>query len=245
MHEKREQHVHHSPDIDFNKQVDKLEQAEITMKIEVTEKLKLKLVNKNQTKISFIKNYSDSGNELAENISQILNIYEKSLTFEEKPFFKKRSTCCRRYGHSIAECRQNQQDKQNKPQKKKENQIQNLFTNKCKKIKTYQTKPFKVTKVRENLFQKSTITIDNNHFIEIKFAEYPQTEEIHGAFHKTDIADQIVRTTSIEINIQDQTLLEAISQIVIEIVPIRTQETYSILMIVQESRHTNGIKIFQ
>ena len=119
MHEKREQHVHHSPDIDFNKQVDKLEQAEITMKIEVTEKLKLKLVNKNQTKISFIKNYSDSGNELAENISQILNIYEKSLTFEEKPFFKKRSTCCRRYGHSIAECRQNQQDKQNKPQKKK------------------------------------------------------------------------------------------------------------------------------
>ena len=119
MHEKREQHVHHSPDIDFKKQVDKLEQAEITTQIEVTEKFILKFVNKNQTKISFIKNYSDSGNELAENISQILNIYEKSQTFEEKPFFKKWSTYCRRYGHSIAECRQNQQDKQNKPQKKR------------------------------------------------------------------------------------------------------------------------------
>ena len=75
------------------------------------------------------------------------------------------------------------------------------------------------------------------------FAEYPQTEEIHGAFHKTDIADQIVRTTSIEINIQDRTLLEAISQIVIEIVPLRTQETYNILMIVQESLHTNELEI--
>ena len=38
--------------------------------------------------------------------------------FKGKPSFKKWNNYCRRYGHSIATCRQKQQDNQNKPQKK-------------------------------------------------------------------------------------------------------------------------------
>ena len=44
----------------------------------------------------------------------------KSPNFKGKPSFQKWCNCCRRYGHSIAECRQNQQDNQNKPQKYRE-----------------------------------------------------------------------------------------------------------------------------
>ena len=49
-----------------------------------------------------------------------MNIYEKNSNFKGKPFFKKRCNFCRRYGHSIAECREKQQDNQMKPQKYKE-----------------------------------------------------------------------------------------------------------------------------
>ena len=48
------------------------------------------------------------------------NIYEKHPNFKGKPSFKKWCNYCRRYGHSISECRQKQQDNQNKPQKYKE-----------------------------------------------------------------------------------------------------------------------------
>ena len=46
------------PDLDFRKLVDKLEQAEITMKLEETENLKLQYVNRIQTKTTQIKNSS-------------------------------------------------------------------------------------------------------------------------------------------------------------------------------------------
>ena len=49
-----------------------------------------------------------------------MNLYEKNPNFKGKPSFKKWFNYCRRYGHSIAECRQKQQDNQNKPQKYKE-----------------------------------------------------------------------------------------------------------------------------
>ena len=39
---------------------------------------------------------------------------------KENHLSKKWCNYCRRYGHSIAECRQKQQDNQNKPQKYKE-----------------------------------------------------------------------------------------------------------------------------
>ena len=57
---------------------------------------------------------------LVEKITEILNIYEKHPNFKGKPSFKKWCNYCRRYGHSISECRQKQQDNQNKPQKHRE-----------------------------------------------------------------------------------------------------------------------------
>ena len=81
------------PDIDFQKLVDKLDQAEITMKLEKTEKLKqqhpftnskLELSNI-QTITSQIIIIQDSDNELAEKITQIMNICEKNPNFKVKP----------------------------------------------------------------------------------------------------------------------------------------------------------------
>ena len=108
------------PDLDFRKLVDKLEQAEITMKLEETENLKLQYVNHIETKTTHINNIQEADIDLSEKITDILNIYEKNPNWKGKPSFKKWCNCCRRYGHSISECRQKQQDNQNKPQKHKE-----------------------------------------------------------------------------------------------------------------------------
>ena len=108
------------PDLDFRKLVDKLEQAEITMKLEETENLKLQYVNRIETNTTNINNLQESDTDLVEKITEILNIYEKHPNFKGKPSFKKWCYYCRRYGHSISECRQKQQDNQNKPQKYKE-----------------------------------------------------------------------------------------------------------------------------
>ena len=108
------------PDLDFRKQVDKLEQAEITMKLEETENPKLEYINRIETNTTHINNIHDSDVDLTEKITEILNIYEKNPNFKIKPSFKKWCNYCQRYGHSIAECRQKQQDNQNKPQKYKE-----------------------------------------------------------------------------------------------------------------------------
>ena len=48
------------PDLDFRKLVDKLEQAEITMKLEETENLKLKNVKRIETNTTHINNIQDS-----------------------------------------------------------------------------------------------------------------------------------------------------------------------------------------
>ena len=108
------------PDLDFRKLVDKLEQAEITMKLEETENLKLQYVNRIETNTTHINNIQESDTDLIEKITEILNIYEKHPNFKGKSSFKKWCNYCRRYGHSISECRQKQQDNQNKPQKHKE-----------------------------------------------------------------------------------------------------------------------------
>ena len=114
---------HHSsirePDLDFRKLVDKLEQAEITMKLEETENLKLQYVNRIETNTTSINNIQESDTDLVEKITEILNIYEKHPNFKGKPSLLW-CNYCRRYGHSISECRQKQQDNQNKPQKYKE-----------------------------------------------------------------------------------------------------------------------------
>ena len=99
------------PDLDFRKLVDKLEQAE---------NLKLQYVNRIETNTTHINNIHDSDVDPIEKITKILNIYEKNPNIKGKPSFKKWCNYCRRYGYSIAECRQKQQDNQNEPQKYKE-----------------------------------------------------------------------------------------------------------------------------
>ena len=48
------------PDLNFRKLVDKLEQAEITMKLEETENLKLQYVNRIETNTTHIHNMQES-----------------------------------------------------------------------------------------------------------------------------------------------------------------------------------------
>ena len=108
------------PDLYFRKIVDKLEQAEITMKLEETENLKLQFVIRIETNTTHINNIQESDIDLSEKITEILNIYEKNPNYKGTPSFKKWCNYCRRYGHSISECRQKQQDNQNKPPKQKE-----------------------------------------------------------------------------------------------------------------------------
>ena len=90
------------------------------MKLEETENLKLQYVNRIETASTNINNIQESDTDLVEKITEILNIYEKHPNFKGKPSFKKWCNYCRQYGHSISECRQKQQDNQNKPQKYKE-----------------------------------------------------------------------------------------------------------------------------
>ena len=108
------------PDLDFRNLVDKLEQAEKTMKLEETENLRLQYVNRIETNTTHINNIQESDADLIEKITEILYIYENNPNFKGKPSFKKWCNYCQRYGHSIAESRQKQQDNQNKPQKRKE-----------------------------------------------------------------------------------------------------------------------------
>ena len=76
------------PDLDFRKLVNKLEQAEITMKLEETENLKLQYVNRIETNTTHINNIQESDTDLSEKITEILNIYEKHPNFKVKPSFK-------------------------------------------------------------------------------------------------------------------------------------------------------------
>ena len=108
------------PDLGFRKLVDKIEQAEITMKLEETENLKLQKVNHIQTTTTQVNKIHNSDTDLSKKITEILNICEKNPNVKGKPSFKKCCNYCRRYGNSIAECRQKQQDNQNKPQMYKE-----------------------------------------------------------------------------------------------------------------------------
>ena len=76
------------PDLDFRKLVDKLEQAEITMKLDKTENLKLQHVNNIKTTTTQINNIHNSETDLSEKITEILNIYEKNPNFKGQPSLK-------------------------------------------------------------------------------------------------------------------------------------------------------------
>ena len=100
------------PDLDFRNIVDKLEQAELTLKLEITENLKLQYINRIETNTTHINHVQESDTDLIEKITEILNIYKKHPNFKGKLSFKKWCNYCRRFGHSISECRQKQQDNQ-------------------------------------------------------------------------------------------------------------------------------------
>ena len=77
------------PNLDFRKLLDKLEEAEINMKLEETENLKLQYVNNIQTITSHINKIHDSDSDLSKQITETLIIYEKNPKFKGKPSFKK------------------------------------------------------------------------------------------------------------------------------------------------------------
>ena len=77
------------PDLDFRKLVDKLQQAEVTRKLEETECLKLQYVNRIETNTTHINNIQQSDIDLTEKITENLNIYEKNPNFKGEPSFKK------------------------------------------------------------------------------------------------------------------------------------------------------------
>ena len=105
------------PDIDFRKQVDKIEQAEITMKLEETEILNLQYVNQIETKTTHISNIQESDVDLSEKTNEILNIYERNPKYKGKLSLKKWCNYCRRYGHSISELNVDKNSKNSKATK--------------------------------------------------------------------------------------------------------------------------------
>ena len=76
------------------------------MKLEETENLELHYVNYIQTTTTQINNTNNSDTDLSEKVNKTLNICEKTQILKVNHHY------CRRYGHSIAECRHKKQDNQ-------------------------------------------------------------------------------------------------------------------------------------
>ena len=214
------------PDLDFRKLVDKLEQAEITMKLEETENLKLQYVNRIETASTNINNIQESDTDLVEKITEILNIYEKHPNFKGKPSFKKWRNYCRRYGHSISECRQKQQDNQNKPQKYKE--PNKSFYQYMKKDQNLPNKMYTATTVQENHSRTIQIIQETNHHITQVIEEDRQNEEIHKIRHKITTLDQIVEITTPD-------LIQTQHNLFLDLIP--NQEIDTIQTIIHETHH--------
>ena len=191
------------PDLDYRKVLDKLEQTEITMKLEEIENFKLQYVKKIQTTTTQLNDKHNPETDLSEKITEILNIYRKNPNFKGKPSLKKWCKYCRRYGHSIAECRQKQQDNQNKPQNHKE--PNKSFYQYMKKDQNLPIKIITVIIALENHFQTAQIVQEINHLIILTTEVDHQTKGIHKIPHKTDIVDNTIEILNIEIIIHDQT----------------------------------------
>ena len=218
------------PDLDFRKLVDKLEQAEITMKLEETENLKLQYVNRIETASTNINNIQESDTDLVEKITEIPNIYEKHPNFKGKPSFKKWCNYCRRYGHSISECRQKQQDNQNKPQKYKE--PNKSFYQYMKKDQNLPNKMYTATIVPENHSRTIQIIQEINHHITQVIEEDHQNEETHKIRHKITTIDQIVEITTPDlIQTQHSLFLDLIPNQEIDTIQTINHETHHIIEI--------------
>ena len=217
------------PDLDFRKLVNKLEQAEITMKLEETENLKLQYVNRIETNTTHINNIQESDTDLSEKITEILNIYEKQPNFKVKPSFKN--------GVIVADNTDTifpNVDKNSKTirinLKSIKNQI-NRSINLRKKMKISQTKEYIVITVQENHFRTTPITQGINLHISQVIEDDHQNEEIHKILHKIIIIDQIVKKT-----IRDQIAMQQNS--FLDPVPNQTQEINTIPIINHETHHT-------
>ena len=190
------------PDLDFRKLVDKLEQEEITLKLEETENLKLQYVYRIETNTTHINNIHDSGVDLTEKITKILNIYEKNPNFKGKPSFKKWCYYCRRYRHSIAKCRQKQQDNQNKQQKYKE--PNKSFYQYMKKDQNLPNKNIHSNNSSGKPLPYNSNYSRNQSLYNSSYRGDHQDKDIHEISHKIDIVDQIAKITSIKTTIHNQ-----------------------------------------
>ena len=223
------------PDLDFEKLVDKLEQAEITMKLEETENLKLQYVNNNQTTTSQINNINVWYRFIQKNHWNFKTLREK-LNFKGEPSFKKWCIYCRRYGHSIAECRQKQQDLQNKPQ---------TYRDPNKSFHQYMEKDQNLPNKNNHSINSSgkplpkNLTLANNNHLIIRIIE--DDHQIKENSHKMDIVDQTVKTVSIEKTIQDQNQTDLNFRLMP--VPIQILGIDIIQLIDLETLHTIEIEI--
>ena len=104
----------------------------------------------------------------------------------------------------ISECRQKQQDNQNKPRKQKE--PNKSFYQYMKKDQN-QTKTYIVIIALENHFQTIQIILGINHHITLVIEVDQPNKEFHEISHKTDTIDRTVETT-IHDQIQTQIPLE-------------------------------------
>ena len=232
------------PDLDFRKLVNKLEQAEITMKLEVTENLKLQYVNNIQITTLLLYYFKqinliiDSDTDSSEKITKILNIYKKNPNFKSKPSFKKGVIIVDDTDRVLLNA-----DKNNKITKINHKKIENPsnhFINTWRKINFYSTKTFIVIRVQENHFQITPISLDNNHPI-IRIIEKDHlSKEIHEISHSADIVDHIVEIVSIKITIQDQ--IQTNPNFLLKPDPIKILEIEIIQIIDLETLHTTDIE---
>ena len=172
-----------------------------------------------------------------------MNIYEKNPNFKGKPSLKKWCNYWRKYGHSIAECRQKQQDNQNKPQKYKE--PSKSFYQYMKRIKIYQTKMYTVTTALVNHSQIIQTTQETNHRITLVIEVDHQNNEIHKISHKIDIVDQIAKVTSIETTIHDQIQTEQNFLIPVPIQFLGIDTIQTIDHVIHHTKETEIIQIIE
>ena len=83
-------------------------------------------------------------------------------------------------------------------------------------------KKIKVITAQVNHYQTAIVLTNHNPSTKNFFALDHQIDKIHKTIHKTDIADQIFETISIELITLDQTLIEVITKTMKEIVQIPT-----------------------
>ena len=211
------------------------------MKLEETENLKLQYVNRIETNTTHIDNIQGSDTDLIEKITEILKFYEKNPNFKGKPSFKIWCNYCRRYGHSIAECRKKQQDNQNKPQKHKEpNKSFYQYMKKDQNLPNKNTHSNNSS--RKPLPGNSNIQEINHHITPVIEVDRPNKEN-HEISHKIDIVDRIVKITRIEITIHDR--IPTQQNLFLHPVPIQTQGIDTIPTIDHETHHTTEIETIQ